>query len=114
MKKTALTLLMTGAAVFMLNAPVQADTEIAKTAAYGYDSYSCSSFVELDMEKAASVLYYIRGHYDSKHDIWADYEPAKETLVFEEDFYIPVEHAMTYCKENPKNTVVQALVAYNN
>lgn len=90
-----------------------ADEEIAKTAAYGYDTYSCDALVNLDYEKVGSVIYYIRGHYDSKHDIWAGYGPGKQKTI-EDDFYMPVEDIYSYCMKNPKSTVIDAITTYND
>jgi len=96
-----------------IGSPAYADQEVTNTAAYGYDSYTCGELVDLEYEQVGSVVYYIRGHYDAKNDIWADYEPSKQT-VMEEDFYVPVESIYDYCMKNPKGTVVEALTAYNN
>ena len=93
--------------------PAYADQEVAEKAAYGYDSYSCDELVGLDYEDLGSVIYYIRGHYDAKHDIWVDYSPDKQKTV-EDDFFIPVEKVYNYCKKNPKSTVVEALTTYND
>lgn len=114
MKKNVLSLLLLGGTMLAFNAPAFADEDIEVTPAYGYDSYTCEDLVDLGYDKAESVVYYIRGHYDAKHGVWADYEPDKQTKVFEEDFYVPVEQVYAFCKENPGTTVVEALTAYND
>lgn len=90
-----------------------ADQETASSAAYGYDSYTCDALVDLEYEQIGSVVYYIRGHYDAKNDIWADYAPGKQTVIGE-DFYVPVEDIYNYCLKNPENTIVEALTRYND
>lgn len=97
----------------LLSAPAHAEEEVAKTAVYGYDTYTCDDLVDLDYERVGSVIYYIRGHYDAAHDIWTDYSPDDETTV-EDDLYIPVEDVYGYCMKNPKSTVVEALTTYND
>lgn len=113
MRKTTLSLLL-AVTVLGFSVPAFADQEIAETAAYGYDSYSCEDLIDFEYDKAESIIYYVRGHYDAKHDIWADYEPSKQKEVFEEDFYVPVEKVYEFCKKNPKSTVVEALTTYND
>jgi hypothetical protein len=97
----------------LLSSPAYADEELAKTAVYGYDTYTCEELADLDYEKVGSIVYYIRGHYDAKRDIWAGYEPGKQTRI-EDDFYLPVEDIYNFCVENPKSTVMEALTNYND
>lgn len=115
MKKllTLATLTAIGCGTF-LSTLAYADQEKATTAVYnGYNTYTCEDLTDLEYEKVGSVIYYIRGHYDAKHDIWAGYTPDKQTKI-EDDFYMPVENIYSYCMKNPKSTVVDAITTYND
>jgi hypothetical protein len=41
-------------------------------AASKYEDYTCGELTALNFESVGPVVYYVRGHYDAKHDIWTD------------------------------------------
>jgi len=75
-----------------------------------YEDYTCDELTTLDFESVGPVVYYVRGHYDAKHDIWTDYGyKSKSRTADVGNAIIPVEDVYAYCLQNPKDTVINAI-----
>jgi hypothetical protein len=92
-----------------LNAPAHA----ADSTKSNYATYTCDELTALNYESVGSVVYYVKGHYDAKHDVWTDYGPrsTSETADIGKG-YVPVEDVYSYCLKNPKDTVVNAITKH--
>lgn len=86
-------------------------TAYAATPQKDADTYTCDDLVTVGEQYAGSVIYYTKGHYDAKHDVWTDYGPDSKSVTVDEvdDYYLPVEDIYDYCVKNPKDTVVNAI-----
>ena len=75
-----------------------------------HETYTCQELVLLGIEEIVPVIYYVAGHYDAKRDIWTDYGPNSKSETADVGLVeIPVDEVLTYCRKNPKDTVVNAL-----
>lgn len=81
-----------------------------KNASRASDQVLCGELAAMDQEYIGSMLYYVKGHYDSERNVWTDYGPNNnEGTLMVENMYLPVPEIITYCAEYPENTVVQAI-----
>ena len=75
-------------------------------------TYSCEELTGIDYEYVGSMVYYVKGHYDAKHDTWTDYGPKDKTVTADvENEYVPVRDVYAYCSKNPKHAVIKAVGA---
>ena len=75
------------------------------------ETFSCDNLVALGEQYAGSIIYYTKGHYDAKRDVWTDYGPNAKTATIDEvdNYYLPVEDIYNDCVANPKQTLMQAI-----
>ncbi|MDD5586213.1 MAG: HdeA/HdeB family chaperone [Alphaproteobacteria bacterium] len=82
-------------------------------AASKYDTYTCDELTSLNYEYVGSIVYYVKGHYDAKRDIWTAYGPKSKSETADiMDDYIPVQDVYAYCVKNPKDTVINAITKH--